>query len=466
MLGRNEYKALLTVYMAVAASIALPTFLLQLMLMPSHILLVFKISLLVLFAANVSITLSWQRMPVYHPYVMFLGAFGWFFMMPVLLDVFQLSSLSGSILLPDYTFKGSTQFRILLSLFLALVGLQAGAIIGQKGTRAFFNMPTQLAWEKVGIVLFYLGLPFLVYRHMQMGIEVVSQGVEAKVLGQIELPLTMLTVIMSYVSCFGFYLYLASFPRNRWYFLHAFIFLLALILQLLANEYYAVISTFFFLLTYAFLRNRRLRERFVFIPLTILFFGVSFYLYFSVAEEESFIERSVSCLEQQGQRLETLGFVIDSVDQIDYGFEELKASLSYAWDKEMLNFKEDSIPLAPLDVMESYPILPFTLTHMMDAEALGKAQVYKSSYLNELFLLFKELGVLFGNFVLGVILVLGFDRLLRVRFGVLVALFIMPGLAFVPLNLLGFIEVSFVYLPLIIIVPSLISIFTKKANIE
>lgn len=430
----KKNKTLLTVYVAIGILIALPTLLFIAMLMPQHIVTSLKYSVLVLFVVNVFVSMSRQRMPLYHPYLIFLGMMGLFLLSRVAFDVFGGTDFAQTTQFSDYIFDVEVQRRLLINVYLALFGLQIGAIISTSKDPISVTYPKEdVDWKKIGLILFYIGLPFLIYQYLMVGLEVMEKGYGARLRGELVYRNTILTTFMARVALGGFFFYLAGSPKGRWFYIHLTVFLLAFYLQLLEGaRYYAMCFSLVLFSLYFIIRAARFRfinVVWVLGALFVLSAGVGI-----LRSNNKTVERdwAVDFVSQQGIALQIVGHAVEHKEAIDYHFIDMFAHTRYRIDLIKERITGEPAVRGKDQIMDKYQTLAFQLTHQVNAKALSGGWDMASSYLAEFFLLGREWLVFFGNILVGFITVFFSNRAIRNKYGILLLLYILPYWIFIP----------------------------------
>lgn len=400
-----------------------------------------KYGVILLFFVNVTVTLKLQKLPVYHPYVMFLGVFGLFFMSRICLDILNLDNIAQTHQFSSYLFDKEVSLMMLVNVYCSLYAVQIGALVAQKSTRKFTAFPTQVSWKRVGLMFFYLGLPFLFYQNLMLGLEVLEKGYSAKLAGEIVYRNTFGVSIMSHLSYCGFLVYLASFAKNRWYFLHLVLFVAVYSLKILDGARYQVMTVLLVLLAYTYLVYlKKFKSSYIIIPILCLF-AASLIIGVTRNKEHfgSLKYSIVNFVQEQGFALQIVGYAVEKEPDIDYSFKDMLALPRFRIDHVKARVTGDNMPDNKVEMLHRYGLLAHKLTYEVNPKALAGGWDMSSNYIAELYLLGGILALFVGNFLLGVFLVLGVDFLLRCRFGVLALLLLLPCIAFVPRYIFDFV---------------------------
>lgn len=431
---KNKHKRLLIFYIAAGFSIALPSILFYVVSMQESLITTMKYSVLVLYGVNILVSVRWQKMPLHHPYMIFLGIIGLFILSRIFFDVLGGAHFAQTTAFSDYIFEMSVQIRLLINVYLTLFGLQIGALINTSRDAGRKCMPMEdVNWKKVGLFLFYVGLPFLVYQFLMVGLEVMEKGYGARLRGELDYRNTVLTTFMARSALGGFFFYLAGIPKSRWFYLHLTVFLLAFYLQLLEGARYYVMCFSLVLFSLYFV-IRRVQFRFVsVIGLVSVLFLISAVVGIMRSKNKSFEKDwAAEFVNQQGFALQIVGHAIEYKDSIDYQFIDMFAHTRFRLDL----MKERLMGVPAMDsreeIMDKYHTLAFQLTHQVNAKALKGGWDMASSYIAEFFLLGRECLVFFGNILVGFITVFFSNRAIRNKYGILLMLYILPYWIFIP----------------------------------
>ncbi len=430
----RENKKLLLSYIIVGVILMLPTMISYFVSLDNLIVPILKYSVLALFSFNVYLSLFRQHMPIYHPYLIFLGIIGLFVLSRIVMDVLGGPCFAQTTQFSDYVFDIYVQKRLLLNVYLALYGLQIGALLCKTDSVKRYNyLEGDIDWQRIGLFFFYVGLPFLVYQYINFGFEVINKGYGARLSGVLEYENTFLVTIMSRFALSGFFFYIASTPQNRWFYFHLILFLIVFYLQLMggARSYTMCFSLVLFSLYYL---TRRSNFKWIIVAVVVsLLFLVSVGVGVGRSTDKV-IKKEVAeeFINQQGFALQILGYAIEYKDDIDYHFQDMFAHATYRYDLMKERLTGELAPRGKVNIMETYNTLSFQLTHRVNPDALKGGWDMASSYLAEFFLLGREWVILFGNILVGFITVFATEKCRKSKYGILFLLYFLPCWIFIP----------------------------------
>lgn len=434
MIEGGRHKSFLYLYFTVGVFVALPALVFQVMSMLDVLLLTLKISVLVLFVFNVLTTLYVQKMPLYHPYVMFLGMIGLFMLSRITFDVLGGDDFAQTTQFSHYVFAPDVQLRLLVNVYLALFGLQIGAIINtlidpirQK------EIHEDVDWKRVGLCLFYLGLPFLIYQYLMIGLEVIEKGYGARLRGEIVYRNTLFITFMARTALVGFFVYLSGAPKGKWFFVHLIVFVLVFYLQLLEGARYYVMCASLVIVSLLFvIRQVQVRLLHIVLLISFLFIVSAFVGIYRSNDKTLKRDWIADFVNQQGFALQIVGHAIEHKDDIDYQFVDMFAHTRYRIDQMKDRITHEGVVNNKEKTMEDYNTLAFQLTYLVNDKALKGGWDMASSYWAEFFLLGREWLMFLGNLVVGFLTVFVSNRGIRSKYGLLFLFFFLPSWLFIP----------------------------------
>jgi len=430
----GRHKSFLYLYFSVGVFVVLPALLFQLLSMPEALLVAMKFSVLVLFGFNLFTTLFVQKMPLFHPYVMFLGMIGLFMLSRIAFDVFWGDDFAQTTQFAHYVFAQDIQLRLLMNVYLALLGLQIGAIISTSvDPIRQQEIQEDVDWKRVGLFLFYLGVPFLIYQYLMVGLEVLEKGYGARLRGEVVYRNTLLTTFMARTALVGFFVYLSGSPKGKWFYVHLIIFFLIFYLQLLEGARYYVMCASLVIVSLLFV-IRQVKVRLLHSVLLISFlFVVSAFVGIYRSNDKT-IERNWGreFVNQQGFALQIVGHAIEHKDDIDYRFIDMFAHTRYRIDQMRDRITHEGLVINKEKTMEDYNTLAFQLTYYVNNKALKGGWDMASSYWAEFFLLGREWLMFLGNILVGFLTVFVSNKGIRSKYGLLFLFFFLPSWLFIP----------------------------------
>lgn len=426
-----------------------------------------KYSVAVLYIINLSIALWRQKLPIYHPYIMFLGVFGLFILSRIFIDILGGQSFAQTTQFCHYVFDVQVQIRMLKVVFFSLVFLQIGSFVANSVSpfTSENTLSTDIDWCRIGLILFYIGLPFLVYQNIMVGLEVLEKGYGARLGGELEYRNTYLTTFMFRTSFCGFFIYLAGKPKSNFFYLHLIVFLLATYLELLEGARFRVMGLSLLMLTYVFyIRGLKFRMYYILIAVVFLV-TVSAFIGSQRNQGDLKIHNEwlFSFFCEQGIGLQILGHSIEHKDDIDYSFMDMFARSNQRLDVIVHRLQGREFSYSKPELMEKYKSLPYQLTSAVNEKALKGGWDMSSSYLAEFFSIGREWGIIFGNLIVGYLTCFLYNVWKKKRIYLLLLLFCLPYWLFIPrYNTFDFVKDNITNLVFVSMVLGLIYLYKKR----
>lgn len=393
-----------------------------------------KHAVVLLFLVNIGISLLIQKLPIYHPYLIFLGMIGLFILSRIVFDVLGGADFAQTTQFSHYVFAEDIQIRLLTNVYLALFGLQVGAII----STSYYPIEKKtysedIDWKYIGLVLFYIGLPFMIYQYLMIGMEVMEKGYGAHLSGDIEYRNSLLTTFMTRSALGGFFFYIAGKPKGKWFCFHTAVFLITFYLQLLeGGRYYVMSFSLVFMSIIFIIREAKMRIHHLLIVLVFLFLTssiVGIYRSGNKNVQQGWVSKFIN---QQGFALQIIGHSIEYKDKVDYQVMDMFAHARYRFDLMKGRFTHKGMELEKVKQMRKYNTLAFQLTYNVNSRALVFGWDMASSYLAEFFLLGREWLMFFGNVLVGFFTMFFSNKAFRSKYGIVLLLYLLPYWIFIP----------------------------------
>ena len=427
-----------------------------------------KYSIVLLFLVNVSISLFIQKLPIYHPFVMFMGMFFLFILNRVFLDVIGLTDFAQTNMFSHYVFEIKEQKIMLLNIAIAIWSLQAGSMLGSVySTPKQVHADTDLTWTRIGLLFFYLGMPFLFYQFWMAGMEVVERGYSVKLTDSLEYQNTFFTTLMSRLSLAGFICYLAGFPKSRHFYLHLSFFVITFSLQLLQGMRGVVMCMLLVLFYYVFSNRDVILNKYyligfiVFLFLSAAFIG-SFRSHEKLSEKDNW---AFDFLYNQGVTIQVLGYAVEYQDEVEYKFKDMFSHVMYRMEVTKHRFFKTGVTEGKVHIMNEFGNLSYQLTYKVNRSALLGGWDMASSYLAELYLLGKAWMMLIVNVIIGFFSVFAVNILERKKTGMLILLMVLPSWLIIPRdNLFDFITDNITNVVFVLMILTIVRVL-KKRNI-
>lgn len=327
--------------------------------------------------------------------------FGLFFLTRIVLDVFGYEYFGQTTQFCSYTFDEKIQIVILKNIIISLLALQIGVLLGPKYVRNV-ALSSNIYLSKIGLVLFYIGLPFLVYQFIMVGMEVVEIGYSARLNGGVAYRNSFVTSIMSRASFCGFLLYLSNVPKTKYIWRHLTVFVLCMSLQLLEGARYYTFSLYLVLFIYIFYTNR-IRFKF-WMPIVLIFTLIMLGATVGCLRSSRQTINSDEFYEffyEQGIGLQILGHSVEYANEINYGAAEFFAHQRIKCDCIMSRFDQRTLPTSKLEKLEKYGNLEFQLTNSINPNALRGGWDMATSYVAEAYILGREYSVFIFSLLVG-----------------------------------------------------------------
>ena len=406
-----------------------------------------------LFLMNLFLSLKIFNLPLFHPYVLFLGIFGLYMVSRIFIDLIGIVDFGVTTQFSDYTFDDAVKVRLLINIGLAIFALQVGFMSFHKYENNVTLKYTPM-WERLGIVFFYLGLPFLAYQYIMVGLDVIDLGYGARLSGELTYKNSILTSVMVRISLAGFFIFLASIPHTKHFKWHLLVFVIINSLQLLEGGRYHTFCLYLMLFAYVFYtRNIRLKPwMYVFFVSTLLLFGTVIGIIRSESNQFN-AQQLYEFVYEQGLGIQIVGHTIEYYDEIDYKPQHLVSHVHYYVDLILARITGEEVPNDKVKRMEQYGNLEFVLTYKVNERALIGGWDMAISYISEAFMLGKEFMVFVISFLVGLSYSLIGQRKRWHGFSLLVIIMILPSWLFIPRdslfdfipdNLTNFFVVSFI----------------------
>lgn len=440
----NQNKTILLSYISLGLVLALFGGLLHYVASPIVLVEYLKYAVVLLFLVNIGTSVLVKKLPLYHPYVMFLGMFGLFILSRIFLDVFSISGFQHTTQFSSYDFRVEIQEKLLLNVLLSLWSLQLGVLIFEliPDKESDTQVPYSVDWCNIGLFFFYIGLPFFIYQSIQLGTEVLEKGYAARFSGALQYRNTYLTTFLYRSSFCGFFIYLAGVPKSKFFYLHLFVFVIALYTMLLGGVRYYVMTVSLVLFAYTFYFRQIKLRLYHFLLVVALMFIVSAFIGSlrsgqKLSDKEGWVTEFI---DEQGIGLQIIGHSIEHADEIDFSFQNMFAHTLTRLDVIMSRIQGDVKEKSKLFLMEKYKTLSFQLTYYVNKQAIASGWDMACSYIAELYLIGRVWGVLFGNIIVGFFTCYISRKSVRNKYGILFLLFFLPAWLFIPRdNLFDFI---------------------------
>lgn len=422
-------------YLTLGVLITLVTTVLYLTVAPEVFIGYLKLVVVGLYLVNVATSLFIQKLPVYHPYVIFLGMFFLFIVNRIFFDVLGGTDFAQTNMFSDYKFDIGIQKTMLVNIAIALWGLQLGSLLACEKYKKTEKFPeSKISWTKVGLILFYIGLPFLVYQFMKAGLEVMEKGYGTKLADNLEYRNTVIVTLMSRISLAGYVIYMAALPRSKWFYLHLSFFLIAYSLQLMQGMRGAVMCMYLFLFYYIFTyRQVKLRATYLIVFVVMLFVVALFIGRFR--EHKKLLEGD-NCVKEfvynQGVTLQVLGYAIEYKDEINYAFYDFFGQTRFRLYAMKARINHEEYACDKEEIMDRFHYLSFQLTNKVNPQALKGGWDMASSYLAELYLLCREWMMLLGNILIGFLTVFLINKFEKLKWGRIFIMLILPSWLYIP----------------------------------
>jgi len=391
-----------------------------------------KYSTAFLFVYNLLVSLRVQAIPLYHPYLIFTGIFGLYLVSRIFFDILGLVDFGATSQFAFYTFSEDVKLRLLINVAIALWALQLGFMLFFKPDRPV-HLKSRRTWERIGLYLFYIGMPFLVYRYVMVGLDVAQLGYSARISGDLVYRNTLLVSVMSRLSLAGFFIFLASVPQTKNFKWHLIIFLAVMSLQLLEGGRYHTFCLYLTIFSYVFY-TRNVKHRlwmYVFLVASLLFLGAGIGVLRSNSEglEAKPLYKFVY---EQGFGLQILGHTIEYHDEITYKPKHLFTHAHYYADLILNRIVDKEVPTDKMQRMEKYGNLEFCLTYKVNKKAMLGGWDMAVSYMAEAFMLGKEFMVLVLSALIGLIFFLIGQRHRWQGLSLLFIVMFLPSWIFIP----------------------------------
>ncbi len=400
---------------------------------PQVLIAYLKYAVIAVFLLNVFYAVRLQGLPLYHPYLIFLGMIGLFILSRIFVDVIGGDSFAQTTQFSHYVFDKSVQIRLLVNVIIALLGLQLGAILVSFFAPWEFKHPDEdIDWKKIGLIIFYIGLPFLAYQYLMAGLEVLEKGYAAKLNGDLEYKNSFIVTVMSRLAFGGFFFYLAGIPKSKYFYLHITIFLMVFYIQLLGGSRNHPMCFSLILFSVIFVvRQYTIKWYHISLFISLLFVVSAFVGVYRSPEKQIPKEWAQEFVNQQGFAMQILGHSIEHKEDIDYRFRDMFAHTRHRKDLMKSRFTHEPVVVDKVSRMEKYNTLSYQLTYHVNKKALKGGWDMASSYLAEFFLLGREWLMFLGNILVGFVTVLLFNVAVRKKLGIVLLLYIFPSWIFI-----------------------------------
>lgn len=402
---------------------------------------ILKISVVGVLGLNLFFSLKMHRLKLYHPYIIFLGTLSLFILSRILLDVLTpYVSFEYTVFLSNYKWSYSVQIRLLQNIIISLIALQIGASFALNKLRGIVGeenrIKPEMNWQRLGLLLFYVGLPFLMYQYLEMAMEIMSKGYLALHKGEIVYRNSFLTTLFSRFSLVGFFIYLAGIPKNKSLYFNLFIFIVfVLVPKLLQGMRGPVMCTLLILFWFVYyINNHPIKIRYLLLFIVSMILVNNFMTFFRLGEEYKRQDQMlVRFFYQQGVSLQVLGYSIEHEEELaEYRFVNMFANTRVFIDDVIARFSGEKRDLTPKDIKEEYGYLGYWVTDIVNPDMFKQGFSNGGSYLAEYYLIGRELGQFIGSFFIGFFTIIFVERGRRNRFGLLLLFFFLPSWIFVP----------------------------------
>jgi oligosaccharide repeat unit polymerase len=400
----------------------------------------FKYDVIFLFVFTLCFSLFYVKVPLYHPYILFLCTFFLFLLSRVFLDIVGVGDFAKNDYFIYYTFPKHVQYKILELLILALSFIHLGTLFAFKKTHRYQNqnyLPTSIFTKnikKITLIIFYSSLvPCLLYILIVISY-VVKNGYISLYTSTGSIVTNPILKVGDDVCTCAFYLFLACFPNKKELKVPLIIFGGLLILSLGIGLRGMVFTQVFTLIAYLGFRNMINKK-----ILGIIILGI---IVLSQTIEQIRIRKDISSLRSQsiiekflhsqGTSVMVVGLSVQEKENLkDVSiFSPLLYMTHYSFIAKMLN-------LAPHKGQSKEFI---SVTRNLDATLAYK--VNKTAYLNgngmgtsmiaEFYVWGGGLGVIFGSCVCLYFIIYFFEKYKYSTSGMFILLYVFPSFFFWP----------------------------------
>lgn len=376
--------------------------------------------------------------------MIFLGMFCLFVLIRIFLDIFnEKTNFAQTTFLTSYIFNLEIQLRLLTNILISLVAVQIGASIAIMWNASGIEKPNMILkdinWVRVGLILFYMGLPFLIYKYVLVALIVISRGYLAFHHEGAEALFSSGLIITFFfrLSWCGFFIFLAGMPNKKQLYFNLFIFsltLIPLILQGLRGPVMCTILTLFWYVMYVNNLKVKTWQLIIFLSAAIMLNAfVGALRADSVSDFMDTDNKSKKFLYNMGVTIQVVGYSIEHDEKLeDYSIANMFAMLRqfvFVAKNKILRVRE--LPTKQ-EFIEKFGYLGFWITDIVNPARLKAGNSIGGSFLAEFFLVGKEWMQFLGSFLIGFFTVTLVEKFRKKRIGILFLLFFIPSWIFIP----------------------------------